>query len=253
MGLLGQGLRIGTGLASDIYSIWDSNRRFKADLAQTEYANQFAEKQFAETQKYNAYNQFLAENGVQVRANDLAKAGLSKVLAAGSAPSYVTGSTGGSVAPHSFGQGLKINALMNAMQMNKDFQVKDQQIGLLKAQKTAQQLDNDYKQFELNYWKRLGIPSNADMWQRRGMALIDNLKSLSNFLSSEVSSGDIDSFLHQHDLDRYRPQEERVRYTPTNNDYIKNYPEDNRKFADQNDKFTFRDKYRYVQLRRGRY
>lgn len=261
-GFIGDGLRIGTGLASDIYSIWDSNRRFEQDVAQTQYANQFAEKQFAETQKYNAFNQYLAENGTQVRAQDLAKAGLSKVLAAGSAPSYVTGAAAGSVNNHSFGQGLKINALMNAIQMNKEFQVKDQEIKLLKEQQRSASLDNDYKKFENDYWKKLGIPSNADMWQRRGLGLFETLKDFGDYMNSEASPNKtrtqfllegFDKILHQHDLDRYRPQEERIRYTPTNNDYIKNYPKENKKYADQNNTFTYRDKYRYVQMRRGRY
>lgn len=262
LSLIGQGARIGTGLFSDIYSIWDSNRRFEQDLAQTQYSNQFAEKQFLETQKYNAFNQYLAENGTQVRAKDLAKAGLSKVLAAGSTPSYVTGSAGGSVNNHSFGQGLKINALMNAIQMNKEFQVKDQEIQLLKEQKRSAELDNDYKSFEIGYWKKLGIPSNADMWQRRGLGLFDTLKAFGDYMNSEASPNktrtqaiieSFDKFLHKYDLDRYRPQQERIRYTPTQTDYIKNYSKDDRKYADQNDKFTYRDKYRYVQLRRGRY
>lgn len=213
-----------TGAISDIYGIFDTERKFNEQVKQQEYANQFAEKQFAETQSYNAFNRYLAENGVQVRANDLAKAGLSKVLASGSTPSYVSAGTGGSVSASSYVQGFKAQALLQGLQMSKQFQQKDQEIKLLKEQIKNQQLDNDYKQFEVDYWKKLGIPSNADMWQRRGlglfqtiqdMNLIDHLNNFSNNLSNNI-----DSYLHAHNLDRYRPHNERVYYTPTDTTYL---------------------------------
>lgn len=270
LGLGLSGLNMVGGLFSDLYGIVDNERRWKLEKQAVEAQQDLAERQFLETQKYNAYNQFLSQNGVQVRANDLARAGLSKVLASGSTPSYVSAGTAGSISTPNLGQGMKLNALMQSLQMVKDFQQKDAQLQLLQAQKKSMDLDNAYKQFENNYWEGLGIPASADFTLKRGLGIFDKVKSFFDKVeptdTSFLSEGGVnlkelpvnfikkvDDYLHSKDLDRYRPQEDRVKYKPTDNDYIKNYPKENKKYAEQNDIFTFRDKYRYVQKRRGRY
>lgn len=175
----------GVPIARDLYSIIDNERRLKFQQEQQAYANDFAERQFQETKDINAYNRYLSENGVQIRVNDLARAGLSKVLASGSTPSYVSASTGGSVSASSFGQAFKSNALMEAMQMKKNFQKADAEIEFLKSQKDKvnaeklnvekqsrsidlanehQEIVNDYDRYHSQYWQDANSVPDSNTW-----------------------------------------------------------------------------------------
>lgn len=99
------------------------------------------------------------------RIQDLKKAGLSPTLAAGSAS---TTSQSGQIAPAQLEATNQANLLMQALQMQKNFQVSDAQIDLMNDQQKAAKANADYhsiqsaeKRWNLHKYQSLNLPTNA--------------------------------------------------------------------------------------------
>ena len=210
MGDFGASILEGVGsLAEIIYGIYDNERRYQNEIEQQKLSNQFAREQFDETKRVNAYNEWLSQNGVQVRANDLASAGLSKVLASGSSPSYISAAAGGSMSVHNFGQGYKALALLQALQMRKNFQKQDAEISLIKAQEknveqtnesikldnVNKEIKNDYDKYYSDYWQDKQSTPDSNQWIKlltEGLGQKDlpekSVDSITNFIDSTFHS-----------------------------------------------------------------